>query len=154
MKKLLLLSALLIFACSSDDSSDNNDDSNQTFLEKYDGVFWKEIDNEQDFASDYEYWLIFNQNSSYDCESFESNCNCATPFNWGEEDEEGNSYVISEDSPERLVVLVTEVDNFQTYQYTISIDAINNGTRIEVRISDGDSNEVEYYDRVSEQPCN
>ena len=153
MKKLILLSALLIFACSSDDSSDNNDDSNQNFLEKYDGVFWKEIDNEQDFAS--EYWIIFNQNSSYDCESYASNCNCSTPFNWGEEDEEGNSYVISEDSPERLVVLVTEVDDFQTYfQYTVSIDAINNGTRIEVRNSEGDSNEVEYYDRVSEQPCN
>ena len=42
MKKLLLLSALLIFACSSsDDSNDNGDDnSNQTFLEKYDGVVW------------------------------------------------------------------------------------------------------------------
>ena len=40
MKKLLLLSALLIFACSSDDSNDNNGDSNQTFLERYDGVVW------------------------------------------------------------------------------------------------------------------
>jgi hypothetical protein len=42
MKKLLLLSALLIFACSSDDSNDNNNDnSNQTFLERYDGVVWQ-----------------------------------------------------------------------------------------------------------------
>ena len=42
MKKLLLLSALLIFACSSDDSNNNEDDnSNQTFLERYDGVVWK-----------------------------------------------------------------------------------------------------------------
>jgi len=40
MKKLLLLSALLIFACSGDDSS-NNDNSNQTFLERYDGVVWQ-----------------------------------------------------------------------------------------------------------------
>ena len=39
MKKLLLLSALLIFACSSDDSNDDN--SNQTFLERYDGVVWE-----------------------------------------------------------------------------------------------------------------
>ena len=43
MKKLLLLSALLIFACSSDDSSDNDDNSNQTFLEKYDGIIWEDI---------------------------------------------------------------------------------------------------------------
>ena len=42
MKKLLLLSALLIFACSSDDSDNNEDDnSNQTFLERYDGVVWE-----------------------------------------------------------------------------------------------------------------
>ena len=43
MKKLLLISALLIFACSSDDDSNNNEDdnSNQTFLERYDGVVWK-----------------------------------------------------------------------------------------------------------------
>ena len=153
MKKLLLLSALLIFACSSDDDS-NDSNSNQNFLEKYDGVFWKEIENEQDFAEDYDYWVIFNQNSSYDCERYESNCDCSLPSNWGEEDEDGNSYVISEDSPERLVVLVTEVGDFETYQYTVSIDAINNGTRIEVRNSEEDSNEVEYYDRVSEQPCN
>jgi hypothetical protein len=43
MKKLLLLSALLIFACSSDDSSNNEDNSNQTFLEKYDGIIWEDI---------------------------------------------------------------------------------------------------------------
>ena len=41
MKKLLLLSALFIFACSSDD----NDNSNQTFLERYDGVVWRATDN-------------------------------------------------------------------------------------------------------------
>jgi len=40
MKKLLLLSALFIFTCSSDDSSDTNNNSNQTFLERFDGVFW------------------------------------------------------------------------------------------------------------------
>jgi hypothetical protein len=41
MKKLLLLSALLIFACSSDDSSDDDNDlMEETFLERYDGVFW------------------------------------------------------------------------------------------------------------------
>ena len=38
MKKLLLLSALFIFSCS--DNSDDN--SNQTFLERYDGVVWED----------------------------------------------------------------------------------------------------------------
>jgi len=58
MKKLLLLSALLIFACSSDDTNDNN--SNQTFLEKYDGVVWDE-----DFYStnpEYSYRIIVSNN--------------------------------------------------------------------------------------------
>ena len=41
MKKLLLLSAFFIFACSSDDSSNTNDTSNQTFLERFDGVVWQ-----------------------------------------------------------------------------------------------------------------
>ena len=58
MKKLVLLSALLIFACSSDDTNDNN--SNQTFLEKYDGVVWDE-----DFYStnpEYSYRIIVSNN--------------------------------------------------------------------------------------------
>ena len=42
MKKILLLSVIVIFSCSGgDDSSDNNDNSNQTFLERYDGVVWE-----------------------------------------------------------------------------------------------------------------
>ena len=58
MKQLLLLSAFLIFACSSDDSS--NDNSNQTFLEKYDGVVWDE-----DFYStnpEHSYRIIVSNN--------------------------------------------------------------------------------------------
>ena len=39
MKKILLLSAFLIFACSSDDDSKDSN-SNETFLERYDGVVW------------------------------------------------------------------------------------------------------------------
>ena len=43
MKRILILSAIIVFACSSDSSSDtndNNDNTNQTFLERYDGVVW------------------------------------------------------------------------------------------------------------------
>ena len=56
MKKLLLLSALFIFSCS--DNSDDN--SNQTFLERYDGVVWDE-----DFYStnpEYSYRIIVSNN--------------------------------------------------------------------------------------------
>ena len=41
MKKLTyLFLALIILACSSD-SSDTNDNSNQTFLERFEGVVWQ-----------------------------------------------------------------------------------------------------------------
>ena len=56
MKKLLLLSALFIFSC----SDDSNDNSNQTFLERYDGVVWDE-----DFYStnpEYSYRIIVSNN--------------------------------------------------------------------------------------------
>ena len=41
MKRILILTAILVFACSSDDSSYTNDNSNQTFLERFDGVVWE-----------------------------------------------------------------------------------------------------------------
>ena len=47
MKKLLLLSALLIFACSSDEgNNDYDNNSDETFLERYDGVVWELTDEE------------------------------------------------------------------------------------------------------------
>jgi|AOAMet1_18_M0_10_1038524.scaffolds.fasta_scaffold10602_3 hypothetical protein len=59
MKNLFYLFLVLtIFACSSDDSS--SDISNQTFLEKYDGVVWDE-----DFYStnpEYSYRIIVSNN--------------------------------------------------------------------------------------------
>ena len=45
MKRILILTAILVFACSSEDSSDTNDNSNQTFLERYDGVVWESQEN-------------------------------------------------------------------------------------------------------------
>ena len=64
MKKLLLLSSLLIFACSSDDSNDN---SNQTFLERYDGVVWENpyfVSNPQSEEDLYSAQYIILNNSS------------------------------------------------------------------------------------------
>jgi len=67
MKKLLLLSALLIFACSSDDSNDN---SNQTFLERFDGVVWQTDDSDDDGT------LTIIDNSNYSFKQFfNGDCN-------------------------------------------------------------------------------
>ncbi len=47
MKKLIyLFLTVLIVGCSSEDSSDTNDTSNQTFLERFDGVVWQSADTE------------------------------------------------------------------------------------------------------------
>ena len=76
MKKLLLISALLIFACSGDDSNDNNDNSNQTFLERFDGVVWESTDTSETgyirFNNDTTnirtyYWNDWNEDGIYEC---------------------------------------------------------------------------------------
>ena len=82
MKKLLLLSAFLIFACSSDDSNDNNDDSNQTFLERYDGVVWVNdlydpISNDSD-PLDTVYYIFYDQTVFLDAGWYDSELECAS----------------------------------------------------------------------------
>ena len=78
MKNILLLSVLIIFSCSGgDDSSDNNDNSNQTFLERYDGVVWESTDTSEiqyvrlnnDTTNYYtRYWNELNEDGIYECE--------------------------------------------------------------------------------------
>lgn len=154
MKKLLLLSVLLIVACSSDDSNDNNGDSNQTFLERYDGVIWKEI---LPSDSDIEWWYIFTQSSFTSCEAYtygnSYDCDCYSE-NWGVVDEDGFYSEVIENSPERLVVGQSDWNDDETglETYTITIETINNGNGIEVHYSDDNSTET--YSRETEQPCN
>tara|TARA_B110000444_G_C18649881_1_gene505532 strand:- start:554 stop:814 length:261 start_codon:yes stop_codon:yes gene_type:complete len=67
VKKLLLLSALLIFACSSDDESE------ETFLERYDGVVWEINDASNNiteglrmFNNETQGWIEKSTNNSID----------------------------------------------------------------------------------------
>ena len=59
MKKLVLLSALVIFSCSGGDDNNDNNNSNQTFLERYDGVVW-----ESNSLSDISYVRIKNDTTN------------------------------------------------------------------------------------------
>ena len=149
MKKLLLLSALLIFACSSDDSSDDNN-SNQNFLKKYDGVTWSSTEYNPSGAADY--WITFSPNGFNECEFYGYYSGGAVI--WGEIIDGNYSHTVIENSPERLVTETVETDDFgETFTYTTTHEATNNGNGLEVTYSD-DLGYIEYYDRVSSNPCN
>ena len=150
MKKLLLLSALLIFACSSDEGNNDNNNSNQNFLQKYDGVIWKFINNDPEDGFDY--WVTFSPNGFNECEGYDQ-IEQGYSYNWGEVID-GYSHSIIENSPERLVTETIELDDDgETYTYTTTAEATNNGNSLVLTYSD-DIDYIENYDRVSINPCN
>ena len=130
MKKLLLLSALLIFACSSDDSNDNNDNnSDETFLERYDGVVWE--NDEWASINDTGVWryVIFNDASDFlTVVTDDVNLFC---FNFYEYSNEEGYISISANSQNNFVINTAEIDSEIEDVDTITITAINNGNNIE-----------------------
>ena len=151
MKKVLLLSALLIFACSSDEGNNDNNNSNQNFLQKYDGVTWYSIGDDPGGAADY--WITFSPNGFNDCEYYGGDYSGSTVI-WGEIIDGEYSNAVIENSPERLVTETIEVDDDGgSFTYTTTAEATNNGNSLEVTYSD-DVGYIEYYDRVSSNPCN
>ena len=151
MKKLLLFSALLIFACSSDEGNNDNNNSNQNFLQKYDGVTWYSIGDNPSGAADY--WITFSPNGFNDCE-FYGGVYSGGSVIWGEIIDGEYSQTVIENSSERLVVETIEVDDDgEPVTYTTTAEATNNGNSLEATYSD-DVGYIEYYDRVSSNPCN
>ena len=73
---------------------------------------------------------------------------------WGVVDEDGFYAEVVENSPESLVVNLTDWNDDETdlELYTMTIETINNGNGIEVHYSDDNSTET--YSRETEQPCN
>jgi hypothetical protein len=139
MKKLILLSVFLIFACSSDDSTQN-------FLEKYNGVAWKEDDGEPN----YEWWYRFTPNSYTECEEGGSECinDCLT-LNWDFVDNEGTYFRVIENLPEKLVIEDKVLDDDGVFEITThTVTTINNGNGLEIRYSF--DNSVTTYTRVSD----
>jgi hypothetical protein len=150
MKKLLLVSALLIFACSSDDSSNNDNNINQNFLQKYDGVIWKAVND--DPVETEEYWMTFSPNGWNECRGIPG-VYFGDSYNW---DEEMNGYypTVIENSSERFSIEVTEtLGGGSTITYVMIAEATNNGNSLEVTTSDF-PDYIVYYDRVSSNPCN
>ena len=130
MKKLLLLSVLLILACSGgDDSSDNDDNSNQTFLERYDGVVWES--DEWASINDTGVWryIIFNDASDFLTIVTDDNIiECVNIYEFSNEE----GYIsISANSENNFVFNWAEIDSEIEDVDTITITAINNGNNIE-----------------------
>ena len=122
-KTLFLLSALLIFACSSDDSSDN---SNQTFLERYDGVVWEDNDG----------YLAFYSNPS-SIKRFSNECR-EVLFNTFVD---GYSWNITTNNPTTLILDYIDNENnvYSNHRFSMSDDenimtetAVDYGANIEV----------------------
>ena len=131
MKKLLLLSALFIFACSSDDSSDTNDSSNQTFLERYDGVVWESQENGTRT-------VFFNSPPSMGRDVITDTDNgqyggCVLSV-FGAENEEEYLYELLENNLENLRVKITDLILNEYEIWNVSVSSNEN-----ILIVDGDN---------------
>ena len=131
MKKLLLLSTLLIFACSSDDSSDTNDSSNQTFLERYDGVVWESQENGTRT-------VFFNSPPSMGRDVITDTDNgqyggCVLSV-FGVENEEEYLYELLENNLENLSVKITDLILNEYEIWNVSVSSNEN-----ILIVDGDN---------------
>ncbi len=140
----------LVLACSGDDSSSSN--SSQNFLEKYDGVIWKNI--AEDINDSNGLWDIFTpdgwEETSYGyvdsgiCEIW------YTPWNIVGNYGDWIKAEVIDNSIDELIIEVTETDS---ETYLIYISAINNGNSL--HFTSSLSNEEEYYTRdTSSNICN
>ena len=140
----------LVLACSGDDSSSSS--SSQNFLEKYDGVIWKNID--EDINDSNGLWDIFTpdgwEQTSYGyvdsgiCETF------YTPWNIVGNYGDWIKAEVIDNSIDELIIEVTETDS---ETYLIYITAINNGNSL--HFTSSLSNEEDYYTRdTSSNICN
>ena len=135
MKKLLLLSAILVFAC----SDDSNDNSNQTFLERYDGVVWNIIDASVTsglimFSNNTQGWIEKSDNNANDefCNDYafgvpfdicidNTNNGCVT-----------NVATIIENLGNRLKIQITEIDVGNPFSYTVLYEVSEQGNDMNI----------------------
>ena len=156
MKKLLLLSAFFIFACSSDDSSNTNDTSNQTFLERFDGVVWQndlfDPSDPENPQADPVYLVYNNSEYFFNAGWFDPELECAS-FKEGYNDD-GLGCV-------GFITIDTNLsDNFKFINTDCegdsgSVEAItfNNGNALRLIFSDGMQEQIFSRTNIN-NPCN
>jgi len=131
MKRILILTAILVFACSSEDSSDTNDNSNQTFLERYDGVVWESQENGTRT-------VFFNSPPSMGRDVITDTDNgqyggCVLSV-FGVENEEEYLYELLENNLENLSVKITDLILNEYEIWNVSVSSNEN-----ILIVDGDN---------------
>ena len=131
MKRILILTAILVFACSIDDSSDTNDNSNQTFLERYDGVVWESQENGTRT-------VFFNSPPSMGRDVITDTDNgqyggCVLSV-FGVENEEEYLYELLENNLENLSVKITDLILNEYEIWNVSVSSNEN-----ILIVDGDN---------------
>ena len=152
MKKLLILLLFipLVFACSDDE------DTSQNFLEKYNGVYWSDVEEWADDNGDN--WFMFSPdgwtNISY---NLVGNGVCETTYHqWGvffyedEWNEIENMVEVIENSVDKLVV-VEYSTNEEPITYTLTV--LNGGNNL-LMTNDSDVDEVLYTSHGTDNsPC-
>ena len=141
MNKLLyLILAITFISCSKDDDNDP-----QTFFEKYDSVVWEE---EEDYE-DYIYRIQFNNGTSvsvnyYSVEGDYIDCGVDLL------DSAGELIEVNENS---FVLFIEYFEGDTDYSYTITVSAIDGGSKLTIVDSDI-PNEPDVYNRTTlSQPC-
>ena len=144
MKKLLLLSAFLIFACSSDDSSNNDNNSNQTFLEKYNGVVWEESDGSIST-------ITFFANPPAMRTSLDENFDGVYCSYYVFEDENPDFYMeIIEMSEDEIIFSYVDYVDFNSYNITFNAEDSGNTLRA---LNNIENDEFYYYRTTLTNPC-
>ena len=156
MKRILILTAILVFACSSDDGSDTNDNSNQTFLERFDGVVWQndlfDPSDPENPQADPVYLVLNNSEYFFNAGWFDPELECAS-FKEGYNDD-GLDCV-------ELITIETNLSN--NFKFIItdcdgdggSVEAItfDNENALRLIFSDGMQEQIFSRTNIS-NPCN
>lgn len=132
MKKLLLLTTLfLAFSCSKDDGENNEE--NQTFLQKYDGMGFKDEYGE--------YWYFFDDtNFMAFVDEYEGIVEECTLIREGQNSHDGVSYnvtIVTNDSNSLVYRLVSEEDG-ETYEETGTFTVNNSGDTLTLTYAEDD----------------
>lgn len=141
MKKLLyLFLALTVISCSKDDDNDP-----QTFFEKYDSVVWEEEEDYEDYINR----IQFNNGTSVSVNYYsveEDYIDCGVDLL----DSAGELIEVNENS---FVLFIEYFEGDTDYSYTITVSAIDGGSKLTIVGSDF-PNEPDVYNRTTlSQPC-